>query len=332
MLRPAVLLIGVSLVLLLSMSPGSSSGTYPGTVTEVECGGTYANPEAVGNNIVVGQWSVTSTSHAFSAPVPNPPTTTTITQCTMIDPPNATFAIAWGVSSASNVIVGFYMTGKGSSQQSWGFIRDPSGSGVFSSFNIGSARTVPRGINNLTMVVGSLGNETQAFAANAIPGSGGAYTVPTWVTFTFPGAGSTEVTGINDSYAIAGNAFTNHTFIVGDFDTGSRHGFWGTLAFSSGTTISGTSTLRQFDCDGSSGTKPYGINDSGMMVGVTTIGRTSKGFITTFDPVAGTFPTNCATYLIPSTSKSTVFTGVNSRSGGAQISGGFSGAFVLTPQ
>jgi len=331
MVRVAVLLIGVTLMLHLSTGPGSSSGTYPGTVTEVECGGSYANPEAVGNNMVVGQWSFGSTSHAFSAPVPNPPTTATITQCAVIDPPNATWASAWGISSASNVIVGFYMTGKGNAQQSYGFIRVPSG--VSSSFNIGSppVRTVPRGINELTMVVGSIGAEAKAFAANAIPGGNGTYTVPTWVTFTFPGASTTEVTGINNSYAVAGSSFTNQTFIVGDFNTGS-HGLWGTLAFSSGATISGTSTLHQFDCDGSSRTKPYGINDYGMMVGVTTINGTSKGFITTFDPVAGTFPTNCATYLIPSTSKSTVFTGVNSRSGGAQISGGFSGAFVLTPQ
>ncbi len=317
MVRVAVLLIAV--MVLLSVSPGSSQTSY--TTTTVQCSRTQVNVSGISSagssSEVVGQWIIHPTSHAYYAPVNG----STIGTCTNIDPPGATFARGIGINE-QNQIVGFYQNSLG---QSPGFTYNPTNPPQWRDFNIrGLNQVTPNGINGNGVVVGDYptGGVRYGFAVTTSIVNGGIVPDNDAVTgITFQAGTTTNINGVN-------TVFNNKTYFVGDSGYG-EHGFWGTITVSTGPSIS-VSPLTRFDCQGATYTRPLGVDNHGLMVGRMTINKTNYAFTTSFNGT--TFNPVCNTSYPVQPSKDTAFTGSNASTGQlVGFSGSAQNGFLLTP-
>jgi hypothetical protein len=317
MVRVAVLLIAV--LVLLSISPGSSQTSY--TSTTVQCSGTQVNvsgiSSAASSSEIVGQWLIRLASHAYYARVNG----SSIGTCTNIDPAGATYARAIGINEI-NQIVGPW---EDSSGRYHGFTYNPTSTPVWWSFDIpGTNNPAPNGINGNGVIVGDYltGGVRYGFVVttsivnNAIVPDNDAVT-----GITFQAGTSTNINGVN-------TAFNGKTYFVGDSGYG-EHGFWGTITVSAGPSIS-VSPLTRFDCQGATYTRPLGVDNNGLMVGRVAINKTNYAFTASFNGT--TFSPICNTSYPVQPSKDTAFTGSNASTGQlVGFSGSAQGGFLLTP-
>lgn len=172
----------------------------------------------IGNSGLITGYSEDSVTGASAGYIYNPFTST----YTDISPLGSLFTIAQGINAAGQVVGSAILPGSGAN----GFLREPGG--AITLFQIGSAPTRARGINDMGLITGfmNVGTVIQGFVGN----SGG------FQTLMVPGADNTIPEAINNAGQVAGLYHTGGGTVT--------HGFIATPAsMPTGTTSSGAYTF-----------------------------------------------------------------------------------------